>query len=70
MFSRIGVMRALSRHVDRVFNPARKGFMAYRRKKRTALLSARSTAALQRDRLRAVFLFGGSRINPQRRHQA
>jgi hypothetical protein len=30
----------------------------------------RALNRLQRDRLRAVFLFGGSRINPQQRHQA
>ncbi len=41
MFARIGIMRALNRHVERVFNPDRKDHHWGRRK-------------LARDRLRAV----------------
>lgn len=32
MFARIGMLRALSRHVERVFNPNRKGAQWGRRK--------------------------------------
>jgi hypothetical protein len=32
MFARIGVMRALNRHVERVFNPSRKDYHWGRRK--------------------------------------
>jgi hypothetical protein len=60
MFARIGIMRALNRNVERVFNPSRKDPHWGRRK----LKRCRETA------FGRSFCSGGSRINAQRRRQA
>ena len=54
MFARIGVMRALNRNVERVFNSNRKD--SHWGKRKPARTDDQSRSEPQRDRLRAVFL--------------